>query len=232
MIRPACGHGTCEQAWIETGDPRCTADGRGEAFRLDSRIVGAALAIRAALPWITLSEAIRYADPRTVEGRAFRRGARDGFCGLGFSRVDFAFGLAWFGTLWGPLDNPRLSRILGRFRVRLRIAARLENEETEVKRAYGAIVRRDPVPAIVTAWERFAKRDKGRGLAPTWPGSSNMPPVVCGGTVERIRAWIRSVGLAPEAIESYAPRGRGEAYETMHAHLAALPIPSVSEVQS
>jgi hypothetical protein len=179
---------------------------------------------------VTLSEAIRYADASTIEGRAFR--GRTGFCGLGTDRDTFRVALAWYGMLWSPIDNPRLSRIAGRFRVRLGPCARLGSEDRAVREAYGAIVRSEH--AAIVAWERFARRAKRRGLpVPAWPGTRNMRPA-SGGTEGTIRAWFASEGFDPSAILAYAPRGRGEAYENMSAHLAPLRTVNVnaSEVQA
>lgn len=216
---PACGHSACSQHYIDTGDPRCV-DATALEYEpsFSSRQVGTAFAIRAALPHLTLSEALTYADPSTVQGRAFRRGGHSGFCGTGFTREAFAEGLAFYDMHWCPDEDRRIAPLARRM-VKLSYIARLDTAEEETKRAYGAITRSRPMPALMVAWERFKRRVKGRIAIPSWPGTYNMPPK--GSEVATARAWMRSVGLNPEAIQSFAPRSneRSEAYSHMVAML-------------
>lgn len=172
---------------------------------MNPAIVALARAIRAALPWITLSEALTYADASTVQGRAFR--SRSGWFGLGHTRDALIWGHAWFAILYGPNDSGRVQG--GRIRARLGCGATLEKEDPEVKRAYGAIVA-SRHPAMV-AWERYARRCKRAAReCPPWPGTRNMRPA--GSENATIRAWVASQGLAG-VCEAYAPDGR--AYVTI-----------------
>jgi len=154
---------------------------------MNPEIVKLARRIRASLPHLSLSEALTYADPSTVQGKIFRRRGGDGsFFGTGFSRSDISFASAWYATLWGPARQVR--------GVRLGPCARLETEDEGVKRAFGAMVNRDHAPLV--AWERYARIAKRKGLPrPAWPGTRNMRPSVTGGTNGAIRAWIASQGL-------------------------------------
>lgn len=204
MLAPTCGHSVCSQHYVDTGDPRCVDDRGLTPFALDSVIVGIALAIRAALPHVTLSEALTYANASTVQGRAFRSTA-GGFFGLGYSRTDLAFALAWYFTLWA---SEKRNHVRG---VRLSVCARFESEEPEVRACYGAIVRKRH--SLITGFERYARRAKRAGReCPAWPGTWNMPFV--GSEGRSIRAWLESQGIA-KACEAYAPRDRGAAYSYM-----------------
>lgn len=213
-LASACGHSVCSQCFVDTGDPRCV-DGRAP-FALDSAIVGIALAIRAALPHVTLSEALTYADASTVQGRAFRGGRTGTFFGLGYSKIDLAFALAWYFTLWASETR---NHVRG---VRLGMGARLASETSEVRECYGAIVRKRH--ALLTGFERYARRAKHAGRAcPAWPGTRNMRPR--GSEQATIRAWLESEGIA-DACEALAPPDRGAAYSHMKAMLDAPEVHS------
>lgn len=203
--RPTCGHVVCSQSYVDTGDPRCVYRG---SPHLDSTIVGDALAIRAARPHVTLSEALTYADPSTIQGRALRMGA-GGFFGFGYARDDLAIGLAWYFTLWA--DDSR-NCVRG---VQLGVCARLETEDLAVRRCYGDIVRNRQ--ALLTGFKRYARRAKrARRTCPAWPGTRNM--VRHGSEENTIRVWLASEGIA-EACDALAPRDRGPAFEHMKASI-------------
>lgn len=193
-VHPSCGHSVCSQCFIDTGDPRCVAHlGIEGTFHLDSMIVGTALAIRDALPHLTLSEALNYADASTVQGQAFRY--RGGFFGLGYDRETLAYALAWYFTLWA---SDARNCVRG---VRLGYNASLEKTEPEIKRAYGEIVRKRN--RLLTGFERYSRRCKRAGrYCPPWPGTRNMQPK--GSEAATIRAWLDSVGLT-QACEAYTP---------------------------
>lgn len=105
------------------------------------------------------------------------------------TKTDMMFACAWYATLWGPTygREERIGRIARR--VRLGCLARLENEDSGVKMAYGRLVRE--YQSLYTGFQRLARRYPD--VTPSWPGTRNMP----NGT----RAWLKSQGLL-EAVES------------------------------
>lgn len=187
MSGPACGHSVCSQCYIDTGDPRCVA-GKGLApFALDSMIVGTALAIRAHLPHVTLSEALTYADASTVQGKSFR--SRNGFFGCGYDRDTLFVAFAHYFAEWG--DETR-NHVRG---VRLGSGETIEKAEPEVKACYGAIVMGRNATWI--AFERYERRCKRAGRhCPVWPGTRNVGS-------RGIRMWLASEGIEA-AVDCYA----------------------------
>jgi hypothetical protein len=162
---------------------------------LSSRLTAAAT-LRVTHPWVTLSEAISYADASTVQGRAFA--SRSGFFGFDFSRNDIAFGWAWYAMLWAPVDRKQVAK--------LGYAARLATEDREVKRAYGAIVRKHH--DLLIGFERYARRARKAGRkCPAWPGLWNMKPSITGGERATIAAWLASHDLLTACI-LLAPESR------------------------
>lgn len=205
MTGIACTHSVCSQSYVDTGDPRCIAGQQDwTPFHLDSTIVGIALVIRAALPDITLRNALVYADPTTVQGRSFRYGP-GGFFGFGYDRWTLETALAWYYTLWA---SEQRNHVRG---VQLGVCARLESATPEVRECYGAIVRKRN--ALLIGFERYARRAKrARRACPLWPGTWNMPRH--GSEENTIRMWLMSEGLA-EVCAALAPTSRGPAYNYM-----------------
>ena len=110
---------------------------------------------------------------------------------LGCSKASFLFACAWYCVLWGPALNSRIKRLASH--VRLSVCARLEDEEEDVKRAYGQLVRQED--ALYVGYSRLFRRYRGRGI-PAWPGTNNMR----GGP----RKWLQENGLLA-AVEAVAP---------------------------
>lgn len=135
-------------------------------------IMQTAQTIRASHPWIPLCDAIVYADPAS----AFHN--RSGFFGFGVSKETIAFAWAHYASLWGPV-NRRISADLGP-------CTTLETEDdSEVKQAYGAIVKREQ--RLYIGYERLSRKAKGRLGRMSWPGSSNMRKGAC--------SYLESEGL-------------------------------------
>ncbi len=147
----------------------------------------AALEVRKSRPWITLSEAILYADLSTVQGRSFA--SRSGFFGTGYSRTDIAVAHAWYAMLWAPVNRRQIAKI--------GVCARLATEDPEAKRAYGDLVRKNH--ALLTGYERYVRRAKRAGRSyPSWPGLWNMPTK--GSEQATIRHWLASNGIETAAL--------------------------------
>ena len=108
----------------------------------------------------------------------------------GFNRDTIAFAYAWYAMLWGPTGYEARLHRLG---VRLGANARLETEESDVKAAYGCIVRREH--RLLVGYERLYRRRPD--IAPPWPGTYNIPRGDIG-------AWLRSKGLY-EAVDALCP---------------------------
>jgi hypothetical protein len=99
--------------------------------------------------------------------------------GFPYSREAILVAHAWYASHWGPCSSSRALRI-----VRFGWGSRFEHETSDVKEAYGCIVRREH--ALYIGFRRLERRARGR-LAVTWPGTSNLR--------QGERAWLRSVGL-------------------------------------
>lgn len=162
---------------------------------MNPAIVSAARAIRSARPWIALSDALTYADPTTVQHRAFYSSG-EGYKGTGFDRDTLAFALAWYDRDYCPTGYGAIVH-----RLQVRTIDRFSDEDSEVKRAYGAIVCAHR--ALWTGFDRYVRRARKAGRSvPMWPGFYNMRSK--GSERATLRAWLDSHGILA-ACETLAP---------------------------